>query len=416
MAAASGLPFETWVSRSLAACLFVPLFFPPVHGLFRAAVRPWVLYHAQRGVQRVEQLQALRRPFLISFCSWCCLTVSVEFYVTFLPFLFWVVSPQLAWRLTFLLAFAMFVGNAMKDLVCAPRPAAFMDEDGHPRVSAHQETSELTISAQEFGLPSSHTLNSCVMSFYIIYFLLERGLISTYTGRCLYVASSGWIAFIAFSRMYLGMHTPIDVLGGMLGGVAVLNFYITVDDELEAFLLSAQSPSGELLRILTLLLAAALVLRCHPKPVRNTPSFGDSSAFVAVTFGMSSGVSRIYGKHLFKGLIWGSVLASGGAWAVLKRLGLGFVLVAANQTVAKRVALTIVPPLYLFFPVRLRRLWQPPQHNLSEGELWRKHRIPLSDKNGMPWDVVDTAKFAAYASIGWTVAEAAPRLFAKLGS
>lgn len=30
----------------------------------------------------------------------------------------------------------------------------------------------------------------------------------------------------------------------------------------------------------------------------------------------------------------------------------GFVLVAANQTVAKRVALTIVPPLYLFFPVR----------------------------------------------------------------
>ena len=35
IAAASGLPFETWISRSLAACLFVPLLCPPVHGAFR---------------------------------------------------------------------------------------------------------------------------------------------------------------------------------------------------------------------------------------------------------------------------------------------------------------------------------------------------------------------------------------------
>lgn len=112
---------------------------------------------------------------------------------------------------------------------------------------------------QEFGLPSSHTLNSCVLNYYIIYFCLvrnfpyrnaacnvarlpvvemlpamrhstggsiaglltsiwlrstlspsskqEQGLISTFTGRCLYVVASVWIAFIAFSRMYLGMHT-----------------------------------------------------------------------------------------------------------------------------------------------------------------------------------------------------------------
>ena len=78
------------------------------------------------------------------------------------------------------------------------------------RVTVHQETSELASSAQvsqrtpdtratglctagcstplvlgqlftllrlflqEFGLPSSHTLNSCVMTFYIIYFLLVQ--------------------------------------------------------------------------------------------------------------------------------------------------------------------------------------------------------------------------------------------------
>ncbi len=71
VAAASGLPFETWISRSLAACLFVPLFLPPLHGVFRAAVRPWVLFHVERGVQRVQQLQALHHPVLTSICSWC---------------------------------------------------------------------------------------------------------------------------------------------------------------------------------------------------------------------------------------------------------------------------------------------------------------------------------------------------------
>lgn len=76
------------------------------------------------------------------------MTVSVEFYVTFLPVLLWVrpllsgavplfsimgrgyqskvpnrhrcfrqvVHPQLAWRLVFLLAFSLYVGNAMKVL------------------------------------------------------------------------------------------------------------------------------------------------------------------------------------------------------------------------------------------------------------------------------------------------------------
>lgn len=64
--------------------------------------------------------------------------------------------------------------------------------------------------------------------------------------------------------------------------------------------------------------------------------------------------------------------------------------------------------------VHIRRLWQPPQHNLGDGPLWREHGIPLT-KEGKPWDVIDTARFAAYASIGWTVAEPAPRLFAALG-
>lgn len=36
----------------------------------------------------------------------------------------------------------------LQDLVCSPRPAAFLNEDGSARVFVSQETSELTSSAQ----------------------------------------------------------------------------------------------------------------------------------------------------------------------------------------------------------------------------------------------------------------------------
>lgn len=69
---------------------------------------------------------------------------------------------------------------------------------------------------QEYGLPSSHTLNSCVLNYYVIYFCLERHIIGEGTGRILYAMASCWIAFIAFARMFLGMHTVRHQLTAVL--------------------------------------------------------------------------------------------------------------------------------------------------------------------------------------------------------
>mmetsp|Transcript_2266 Transcript_2266/g.6741 ORF Transcript_2266/g.6741 Transcript_2266/m.6741 type:complete len:416 (-) Transcript_2266:957-2204(-) len=398
IATASSLPFESWVAQSLAALLFVPLFCPPLHGAFRKAVRPWVLFHVERGVDRVQQLQRLRTPLLTSLCSWTSLTVSVEFYVTFLPVLIWAVHPQLGWRLVFLLAFGLYVGNAMKDLVSAPRPLAVFDAKGEAKVLAHLNTAELKSSAKEYGLPSTHTLNSCLLNYYVIYFCLERGLIAAETGRTLYVVASCWIAFIAFARLYLGMHTPIDVLGGMLGGAAVLNFFITIDDPLEEFIVS-QPPVRA---IACLLLGAIVVLRGHPRPMRHTPSFEYSTSFVAVAFGMGCALTKSYDKLIEDGTLLPRLWSIGGWWVVLRRVLVGFLAVASLATIARRVMLVVVPPLYIFFPVRLRRLWQPPMHHQGPPSPLTKQGIPSNDK-GRPWDVDLTSRFAAFATLGWVV-------------
>lgn len=40
-----------------------------------------------------------------------------------------------------------------------------------------------------------------------------------------------WVAWIGFSRVYMGMHTPVDIGGGALIGLMVLSSYLSVDGE-----------------------------------------------------------------------------------------------------------------------------------------------------------------------------------------
>jgi hypothetical protein len=68
IAAASGLPFETWISRSLAACLFVPLLFPPMHGAFRSVLHPPSLFSCTH---------LLRRAINICVRSYCSDNLSL---------------------------------------------------------------------------------------------------------------------------------------------------------------------------------------------------------------------------------------------------------------------------------------------------------------------------------------------------
>lgn len=64
----------------------------------------------------------------------------------------------------------------------------------------------------------------------------------------------------------------------------------------------------------------------------------------------SSGSSQLAGSRLL--------------WA-LRRLGVGFAVVAAMKEGSKPVFLAVLPLLYRFFPLPIRRLWQPPVHNLA---------------------------------------------------
>ena len=84
-----------------------------------------------------------------------------------------------------------------------------------------------------FSFPSGHSMTSLVFYGLAIY-LINRKLKNKMTAKILTVILSGLIILIGFSRIYLGVHYPTDVLGGFCTGAALLSFVLFCNDAYEA--------------------------------------------------------------------------------------------------------------------------------------------------------------------------------------
>jgi undecaprenyl-diphosphatase len=76
------------------------------------------------------------------------------------------------------------------------------------------------LSGHTFSFPSGHAMNATVC-YALVAFVLATALESRVRVRARWYATAAAIALaVAFSRIYLGMHFPSDVLGGLVAGVA----------------------------------------------------------------------------------------------------------------------------------------------------------------------------------------------------
>ena len=62
-------------------------------------------------------------------------------------------------------------------------------------------------SGGSFSFPSGHSADAILLGMVILHF---------YTERSLRIAAFSWMIFIPFTRMYLGVHYPSDVVGSCL--------------------------------------------------------------------------------------------------------------------------------------------------------------------------------------------------------
>lgn len=322
-----------------------------------------------------------------------------------LPAFLWLGFPELGWHLVILMTVTLYVGNALKDLVSAPRPLGL--KYGSIRLShLCTESEEARKNAEEFGFPSSHTMNTITMNFYICHYLHDKELISDDTAILAYLMVTFWVLWIAFSRLYLGLHTPIDILGGAVAGLTVLTAFISLKPLINIW------ANREMIWI-EILLICLVLLRLHPKPATPTPTFEFTTSFMGTCLGVMTG--KCMYPAFYEEATNTSLTSQHSILHIMKILVLGFMIVIMSKAVSKYLCHKILPVFYLAFPLSIRRLWQPPVHDQASKRVRGAslQGLPHTAK-GVPADVDSTARFFSYAGIGFAASYIAPSIFSFL--
>lgn len=108
--------------------------------------------------------------------------------------------------IAFSVGVADFVASGiLKDLVARPRPTRVAELEGVLHLVNGYRSGQ-------YGFVSSHAANT--MACGLLFSLIWRKKIAT-------VGLMLWVAMNCYSRMYLGVHYPLDIMGGLLVGALV---------------------------------------------------------------------------------------------------------------------------------------------------------------------------------------------------
>lgn len=168
----------------------------------------------QWGLLFIEDLQQCQSSFLIVFFQFFTSLGSKVFYLIFFPFLLWCVNFKLGIRIGILFLVSVYLNSLFKLLFQQPRPF-----DLSPGLKLFD--------AEGFGFPSGHAQSSILVWLSIAYY---------YNKKTIWFLSALLIFLISFSRIYLGVHFPHDVIGGwLLGGLIFLIYHYKIKSRFREF-------------------------------------------------------------------------------------------------------------------------------------------------------------------------------------
>ena len=165
------------------------------------------------GIQFILAFQTI--PGLVAPMEFFSFLGSEEFFLIMLPLLYWCVDTALGLRVGLILLFSTWLNDVFKILFNDPRPYWISTD-----VKAYANESS-------FGVPSGHSQTAVAVWGMIAYYVNRRWV---------WVACVAVMILIGFSRMYLGVHFPSDVLIGWLIGVILLLCFIRFWDPVAAWL------------------------------------------------------------------------------------------------------------------------------------------------------------------------------------
>jgi membrane-associated phospholipid phosphatase len=140
---------------------------------------------------------------------------SEQFFLLIAPAIYWCINSQIGLRLGIFLSLSAGLNTIFKLLFHSPRPYWY-----DPRVVA-------LVGETSFGLPSGHSQNAVVV----------WGSLAASVGmRWLWYLAVVLILLTGFSRIFLGVHFPTDVLFGWLIGFIFLLFLLKIEPRVLSWL------------------------------------------------------------------------------------------------------------------------------------------------------------------------------------
>jgi membrane-associated phospholipid phosphatase len=302
-----------------------------------ASLIPW-------GTGAILWVQSFRHPFFDALFQAATFLGEEEFFLIFLPFIYWCLNKRVGVGLAYISIFSHYINSVVKLIFRLPRPS-------DPRlVLLRTETSP--------SFPSGHAQSAVVNWGYLI---------TRFRYKVFSIVAIVLILLIAFSRIYVGVHFPQDIVGGLLIGLLLLVVYNWIVGTIEKRRFDLPLPIQ-----LTLSVVVPLALLfAHPFDVDGTYPAELAATTMGTILGMSMGFI-LEQKHIrFKvdGLWWkrGLRFILGMVLVVIFYLGLKMAFPEeVSHSVA--IALRVVRYSLVGFSVALLAPWLFVATSLAERE------------------------------------------------
>ncbi|KAJ2965011.1 hypothetical protein NQZ79_g162 [Umbelopsis isabellina] len=347
---------------------------------WRAKLRRIMLPLIRTETPYLAAFQAkVRRPWLDVYFLWTANLGTHTFFMIFLPLLFWFGYPELGRSLVTIMAFGVFWSGFIKDFMCLPRPLS-------PPV--HRLTMSSSV-ALEYGFPSTHSTNSISVALFLMAWIYEHASPEDPFRTLGLVVLSIYAVSVVFGRIYCGMHSITDIVGG-----AILAFILywgqwTFRDQFE------QIVTGDSYWIFLSVPLLFIMVGIHPDPIERCPCFEDSVCFLGVLIGLLPAswfcAHSSFSQAAF-GVTSGSRSSTGTSLLLISILKVivGVAILFMWRMACKTVCYFILPPIYRAFnlPHRKFEIGARTYKNLRHANI---HPIPsVLDLRGLTSTVQDS--------------------------
>ena len=171
------------------------------------------------GLHIIRQVQSWSSPALTTFMLGITWLGSAAFYLILLPFIYWCIDEKKGLKLGIAVLISAWINLSLKFFLDQPRP-----------FFPAYDPSLGMIPERLGGLPSGHAQNAMIMWIIIASWIKKKWAFAT---------AGLIILLVSFSRIYMGVHFPTDILGGWIVGGLILSFYFLLKDRLGALLENA---------------------------------------------------------------------------------------------------------------------------------------------------------------------------------